>query len=239
MKDVASSVVATQKARSQREQSLQAGTVNLPTIYLISLLRTGHLRMQFVTFTYLCGPWGTRVGMEKWSMHKPPHATGSPWNQVLHWAVIQGCFQGLFSFSGDAHIPAMTGVAQWFECHPANRKVAGLIPGQGTCLGCGPGPPLGLCERTPVYVSLICQCFSPSLSPSLSLSLKINKIFLKREMHAQVFRDKSHDICNLLSNHSEGIIKGRKNRGMRERRKRRRRREGGRRRRERECVYIV
>ena len=33
-----------------------------------------------------------------------------------------------------------TGVAQWIEYQPANQRVAGLIPSQGTCLGCGPGP---------------------------------------------------------------------------------------------------
>ena len=35
---------------------------------------------------------------------------------------------------------ALAGVAQWIECGPANRRVAGLIPSQGTRLGCGPGP---------------------------------------------------------------------------------------------------
>ena len=32
---------------------------------------------------------------------------------------------------------ALPGVAQWAGCHPGNQKVAGSIPGQGTCLGCG------------------------------------------------------------------------------------------------------
>ena len=35
------------------------------------------------------------------------------------------------------------------------------------------------CEKEPVDVSLTLPCFSPSLSPSLPLSLKINKIFFK------------------------------------------------------------
>ena len=35
---------------------------------------------------------------------------------------------------------ALAGVAQWTECQPANQRVAGLIPSQGTCLGCWPGP---------------------------------------------------------------------------------------------------
>ena len=37
---------------------------------------------------------------------------------------------------------ALAGVAEWIECWPANWKVVGLIPGQGTCLGCRPGPQL-------------------------------------------------------------------------------------------------
>ena len=35
---------------------------------------------------------------------------------------------------------ALAGVAQWIECQPANQRVAGWIPHQGTCLGCTPGP---------------------------------------------------------------------------------------------------
>ena len=35
---------------------------------------------------------------------------------------------------------ALAGVAQWIQCWPANQRVAGLIPTQGTCLGCWPGP---------------------------------------------------------------------------------------------------
>ena len=56
-----------------------------------------------------------------------------------------------------------------------NQKVAGLIPSQGTCLGCGPGPQVWVYERQPMDVSLTLLCFSPSLSPSLPLSLKLNK----------------------------------------------------------------
>ena len=48
----------------------------------------------------------------------------------------------------------LTGVAQWVELCPANRKVASSIPGQGTYLGCRPGPQLRACERQPIDVSL-------------------------------------------------------------------------------------
>ena len=35
---------------------------------------------------------------------------------------------------------ALAAVAQWIRCQLANERVAGLIPRQGTCLGCKPGP---------------------------------------------------------------------------------------------------
>ena len=44
---------------------------------------------------------------------------------------------------------ALAGVAQWIERRPVNQRVAGAIPSQGTCLGCGPGPQWGVCERQP------------------------------------------------------------------------------------------
>ena len=69
---------------------------------------------------------------------------------------------------------ALAGVAQ-IECWPANQRVAGSIPSQGTRVGCRPGPQLGVCRRQPIDVSLTHQCFSPSLSLSLPLSVKINK----------------------------------------------------------------
>ena len=49
---------------------------------------------------------------------------------------------------------ALTGVVQWVEHHPANRKAAGSISSQGTSLGCGPGPWLGTCKRQPINVSV-------------------------------------------------------------------------------------
>ena len=48
----------------------------------------------------------------------------------------------------------LTGVAQWVGRRPTNRKVTGLIPGQGMCLGCRPGPWLGAFKRQPIDVSL-------------------------------------------------------------------------------------
>ena len=44
--------------------------------------------------------------------------------------------------------------------------------GQGTGLGGRFGPQLGVCKKQPIHVSLSHRCFSPSLSPSLPLSLE-------------------------------------------------------------------
>ena len=64
---------------------------------------------------------------------------------------------------------ALAGVAQWIECQPTHQRVTSLIPSQGTYLGCGPGPQLGVCGRQPhIDVSL-------PFFPSLPLSLKRNK----------------------------------------------------------------
>ena len=67
---------------------------------------------------------------------------------------------------------ALTCVAQLVEHRLVKQKVAGLIPSQGTCLGCGPLPNGGVCERQPINISFTHQCVSPSLPPSLPLSLK-------------------------------------------------------------------
>ena len=64
---------------------------------------------------------------------------------------------------------ALAGVAQWIECQPANQRVTGSIPSQGSCLGCRPGPSRGKREASTYW------CFSPSCFHSLTLALKINK----------------------------------------------------------------
>ena len=68
---------------------------------------------------------------------------------------------------------ALAGVAQWIGCQPMNQRVMG----QGTCLGCGPGPQFGVYKRQPhIAVSLsLSLSLSFSLSPSLPLSLEIHK----------------------------------------------------------------
>ena len=58
---------------------------------------------------------------------------------------------------GKVGIFTLTSVAQSVGCQHVKQKVAHSIPGQDTCLACGPGTPN--------------RCFSP-LSPSLPLSKK-------------------------------------------------------------------
>ena len=65
---------------------------------------------------------------------------------------------------------ALAGVAQEIELWPANQRVTSSIPSQGTCLGCGPGSPVGGTREAITH-----GCFSPSLSLSFLLSLKLNK----------------------------------------------------------------
>ena len=50
---------------------------------------------------------------------------------------------------------ALANVAQCIERQPANQRVGGLVPSQGTCQGCGTGPQEGAHERQPhIDVSL-------------------------------------------------------------------------------------
>ena len=60
---------------------------------------------------------------------------------------------------------ALAGVAQWIEGQPANQRVAGSIPSQGTCLGCRPGwtPSWGWArgDHTLMFLSLSLSFPSP------------------------------------------------------------------------------
>ena len=62
---------------------------------------------------------------------------------------------------------ALTGVAQWAGHCPANRKVTGSIPSQGTCLVVGQVPGWG-CGRgnRSMFLSLIDVSLSLFLTPS-------------------------------------------------------------------------
>ena len=72
-------------------------------------------------------------------------------------------------------IITLASVAQWVGHRPSKRKVSGLIPSQGICLGCRQGPRLVVHLRQPIDVSLSHWCFSLYFSLSHFLSLKINK----------------------------------------------------------------
>ena len=98
------------------------------------------------------------------------------WHATCNLKTVQIRAKSLLSFaftrSCKYKIFTPAGVAQWIERQPANQRLAGSIPSQGMCLGCGPGPQSRAHERQPhIDVSL-------SLSPSFPLSLKI-KIFKK------------------------------------------------------------
>ena len=81
------------------------------------------------------------------------------------------------SVSEQESVIALAGVAPWVEQGTVNRKVAGLIPSQGTRLGGRPGPHWGCAKRHRKFLSHI--DVSLPLSPSLPLCLK-KKYFFKR-----------------------------------------------------------
>ena len=58
---------------------------------------------------------------------------------------------------------ALAAAAQWIERWLANQRVTGLIPSQGICLGCGPGPQLGVHERQP-HTDVSLPLFFPPFS---------------------------------------------------------------------------
>ena len=76
--------------------------------------------------------------------------------------------------------PALASVAQCIECRPANRKVAGAIPSQGTCLGCRPGPQVGAYKRKTIDVSFF-------LPPFPFLYKKYNLLYTHTHTHTHMF----------------------------------------------------
>ena len=82
---------------------------------------------------------------------------------------VSGCQSNLVSTFIEEKV-TLAGITQWMERGPANQRVPGLTPSQGTCLGCGPDPQLGMCERQ-THIDISLPLF---LSPLFSL--KINKI---------------------------------------------------------------
>ena len=48
-------------------------------------------------------------------------------------------------------IVALAGVAQWTERRPANQRVAGSVPNQDTCLGCGARSPVGSVQEATTH----------------------------------------------------------------------------------------
>ena len=96
---------------------------------------------------------------------------------ILH-TLQFACEKFIFYFF--LHPPLLKNTVPWLvRLHglginqPANQRVASSIPSQGTCLGGGPSPHLGGCEKQPTDVFLAHGCLS--LSFSLPYPLKIKK----------------------------------------------------------------
>ena len=76
--------------------------------------------------------------------------------------------QNALVYGNDVTDGTLAGVAQWTECWPANQRVVASIP--ALIPGLGARSPVGGTREATTH-----GCFSPSLSPCLPLSLKINK----------------------------------------------------------------
>ena len=73
---------------------------------------------------------------------------------------------------------ALTDAAQLVVCHPANQKVAGLLPSQGTCLGFRFGPQFRVHVRRSKSVFLT----SMFLSFSFSLTSLLSRINIRKKV---------------------------------------------------------
>ena len=49
----------------------------------------------------------------------------------------------------------LAGLAQWIEHGTMKQRIPSSIPSQSTCVGCGPSPQLGACERQLISISLM------------------------------------------------------------------------------------
>ena len=132
--------------------SFNASTGNLNQFFLIKILGTIPIENQNPSLLDLCYP----IRHTFWLGN---HCTR------IQWIFLKVC---------QKQISALAGVAQWTEHWPANQKVTGSIPGQGTFLYCRPGPWLG-CARgnQSMFLSHTDVSFPLFLPP---FSLKINKI---------------------------------------------------------------
>ena len=78
---------------------------------------------------------------------------GKQYLQHIKWIIyVSGVFEEQKKMTNSLKTGKRTlaGMVQWIESQPVNRKVASLIPGQGACLGCGPGPHWEVYERQPI-----------------------------------------------------------------------------------------
>ena len=77
------------------------------------------------------------------------HTDGVSQNSTLETCIILLTNNTLIDLLKKKVSTVLADVAQWIECQPVNQRVAGSIPSQGTCLGCGPGPQQEVRERQP------------------------------------------------------------------------------------------
>ena len=95
----------------------------------------------------------------------------------------------IFELSYKIQTLVLIGEAQWVG-YSVNWKVTGSIPGQGTCLGCGPDPWLGVWERQPMDWCFCSTSIFLSLSFPSHFSKKKWNIYLKKKIQTPLAVEK-------------------------------------------------
>ena len=134
---------------------------------VFSLLTEAHIDQAVLSLRRCRNRSGGQSGLLKKALEGLLFAQPAWWPSPVHSInsyAVPGAWLGtrVKEASKTGHL-TLAGVAQWTECQPANHRVAGSIPSQGTCLGCRPGPQYGVHERQP-YIDVSLPLFAPPFS---------------------------------------------------------------------------
>ena len=153
------------KSKNLKSKQIKSGTICIRKKKTLKILRYFERPAANITFKLFMCEYTCINNTQDYTALKPPFTIwwtslhvikciSIPWlhktTSYRHVKVL--AIFGLFWFSykykqccddyfvTNKYISALAGVAQWIKCQPANQRVAGSIPNQGTSLGWGPCP---------------------------------------------------------------------------------------------------